>query len=1485
MAPAPWPEINSVLDDEPEASLPLRTPAAPLPAAPSVAPARRAFGDIPAIRQRIYDRVLQAAQQVAPVTNQRYTLSLGDVTWRGPERYSLAEQKRAILHNASLGRELRGTWTLTDNATGRPVGTRAGKLGVVPFMTERGTFINNGVEYTMSHQMRLRGGAYTRVKENGELETHVNVLPGKGRAHRIFLDPETGVFRVQLGQARIPLLPVLRAMGVSDSTLREQWGNGLAAANMAHSDPKALAKLYERLARRAEPGADDAAKRQTIADAFRSMELDDEITKRTLGAPYRNVDENALLAITKKLLAVSRGEQAADDRDELAYQTIVGPEDVFAERLQKSGNELRRALWKATAAGNLDKFPSGVFQKTISHALLGSGLAAPIEEVNPAEIYDQQARVTRMGEGGIPSTDSVTLDARAVQPSQFGFIDTLRTPESGRVGVDLRLARGAQKGDDGRLYTRVIDPSSGEELWRTPQDVADSVVAFPGELRRGAPMVAAFKGGQVEMVPRDSVKYEFPTMEDTFSPLGNLVPLKSMIKGQRAVMASRMITQALPLVNAEAPLVRGAVPGNPARSFEEEYSKHMGAVFADAPARVEAVGPGSITLRDSDGKTREVELYDNMPMNRKTLLTQTPVVQPGDFVQPGQLLARSNYTDDTGTTALGLNARVAYIPFRGMNFEDAVVISESMAKRLTSEHMYQHFQERTPQHKTGKKAFVSIFPSQYSKEMLERFDDDGVIKPGTRVEYGDPLILGVKQREVAKHQLHRGRKPTFANDTITWEHHAPGTVTDIAADAKGATVIVKSTSTMEVGDKLSGRMGDKGIISEIVPDDQMPQAADGKPFEILFNPLGLISRVNPAQLVEAALGKIAAKTGKPYKIPDFEDQDDLTEYALEELRKHNISDTETVIDPETGRKIPDVMTGNRWVMKLHHMAESKGQGRGLGAYTAEGTPAKGGATGSKRLGMLEVSALISHGAGAVAEDASQVRGQSSPEMWAQYMAGFKPPTAQVPRLYAKFVGQLKGSGINVVRDGSKTHIMALTGADVDRLTEGRVLTSGDTVDWRAGLAPKRGGLFDERLTGGHGGGRWTAIALPEPLPNPVMEEPIRRLLGLTKPQLEAVIAGRRELGGHSGPKALQLALSKLDLNKELIRARAEIAGSKKTARDAAVRRLGYIKDSIRLGLHPRDWMWDKVPVLPPAWRPVSTMGTKQLPLVADSNYLYKELWDATQQLSALRDQLGDDVGEERLAVYRALHGVVGLGDPIHPKNQERQVKGILKHVFGSSPKTGVVQRRLLGSSVDLVGRAVISPNADLDMDEVAIPEDKAWEIYKPFIVRGLVRAGTARLAAVRAVDERSQAARATLLAEMARRPVIINRAPTLHRYGLMAARPRLTKNKTLEISPLVVGGFNADFDGDAMNYHVPATDEAAQEALDKMLPSRNLLSAGNFQVTHKPTQEYVGGLYEASARVDTKNAPRVFATPADAIRAYRRGEIGVDRRVEILQDY
>jgi len=817
-------------------------------------------------------------------------------------------------------------------------------------------------------------------------------------------------------------------------------------------------------------------------------------------------------------------------------------------------------------------------------------------------------------------------------------------------------------------------------------------------------------------------------------------------------------------------------------------------------------------------------------------------------------------------------------------------VSESFAKRASSEHMYQNDLDLDADTRSSKNAYVSIFPGKYNKEQLSRYDADGVIKVGETVKSEEPLILAVRNRRTGPKLGRRAR--AFADASVMWDHHTEGTVTDVFKGKKAINVIVKSIQPTQVGDKFSGRYGDKGVCAAIIPDAKMPRAKDGKPFEVLLNPLGVISRGNPAQIIESALGKIVEKTGKPYRLTDFDSEDNLVQWALGELKKHGLKSLETVVDPENGRQIDDIHTGNRFMLKLHHTAEAKIQGRATGAYTAEGLPAKGGKGGSKKVGMLELSALLSHGAYDNIRDASLVRGQQNEEYWRQIMSGYSPPAPKIPFVYEKFVESLRGAGINPIANGTKIHVMALTGDAAKQLTGNRELKNADTVDWRLDrLTPTPGGLFDEQLTGGHGGKKWSYYRLSEPLPNPAMEEPMRYILGLTKKQFENVLAGKEHFGNDpaaiddkssTGPQALFTALERMNLDKEIQQAEAAARSSRATKRDTAIRRLRYLKNAKRLGQHPKDWFLDRVPVLPPAFRPVSVMQQTGTPLVADANYLYKELFDANHAFEEL-SKVVDDTTDERLNVYKAFRSVTGLGNPLATKNREQGVQGILKQVFGASPKYGVFQRKLLGSSVDLVGRATIVPNPNLNMDQVGLPEEQAWTVYRPFVVRRLVRRGMSKLQALKQTEDRTSDARRELLAEMDKRPVIITRAPVLHKYGVLAAEPQLTSSTVLELPPLIVKGFNADFDGDAMQFHVPGTDEAIQEARTSLLPSQNLLAAGDFKPIHTPTNEYIGGLWNASTKRNPKKGVKVFRNMQDVLAAYNRGEIGADQQVEIVE--
>lgn len=1788
------------------------------------------FLDIPTTRDNIFSNVLNSVQTKYPISNEKFSLEIDKPQYEKNRHYTLEEQKNAILDRQTLDWPLYGTWRLRDKATGNVIDENRKIIARVPYMTPRGTFILRGNEYTLSNQQRLRAGIYSRKKDNGELEAHVNLMPGTGSSFRIYMEPETGLFKLKIGQANVPAYPILKALGASDDDMTKAWGPEIFAANSSKARNFDLSSVYQKLAssRIRRLNKDPIA---GLKATFAAMGIDPEVSQRNLGHPYDKIEPAALIRTMQKLLKINKGEEDQDDRDSQANMTIHGPEDLIAERISKdAGSMSRNLLWKVSNKRTVANIPSAYLTRQINAAIMTSGLGSSLSEINPMEILHQLIRVSRLGEGAITSKDAVPDEARNVQPSQLGLIDPVLTPEcfspdaevltkagfknvksitsddliacnidgnlefhkpnkviaepykglmygcdskyikylvtpehrmwikrdhsnhavyqfefayqthekirkfncghepyesdvgmfnvtipveesphfnlhvfnreinivdwaefigwylgegnlsctrdepntvvitqsfelhktyceeiasvlnrigfnysqtndkfiiegrqlarylmefgryspdrhmpegfidwpvqarqklleslmkgegrierkgnlnskrqgekvsflttssrlskefellaislgyatrtaiekdnrphvkttnyrttlhikkekavcvktcrdrnpyylrehdgnvyclsvpgeklyvrypngmpfwtgnSTNIGIDSRLAMNTLKGSDGQLYRKVLD-RNGKEKVVSSREMIHSVVAFPGELEKPTKKVRASIGGRIEFVDRNKVDYVIPSARDMFSYAANMVPMLSGIKGGRLLMGGKMIAQALPLQTPEAPLVQSEFGDG--TSFEQAAGKFMGNISAPKDGRVIRVTPDGMDVIYNDKTKGHIELYDSFPLNQKTSLTNTPLVKAGDTFKANQLLAHSNFTDKNGVTALGTNLRTAYMVMKG-NFEDAIVISESAAKKLSSEHMYLTKVPIQENLTVDKKEFISNFPGAFTQAQLDTLDETGVVKPGTVLHPGDPIAVGVNRREPTKGKslLKQARSWNVAFKE-TWDHEQPGIVTDVSTRGGGIKVATKTFIPMKVGDKMVSRYANKGIVSKIYPDDQMPRNADGSPFEVVFNPLGIISRVNNSLLAETALAKIARKTGKPYVMPGFTDKS-LVEYALDELKKNNIPETETVYDPGTNKELKNIFTGEQFIMKLHHTAEGKTSARDVGVYSMDNTPAKGQIGQSKRIGSLEMNALLAHNVPAVIRDAKLIRGQRNDDYWRKFRLGLPVPTPQRPFVYDKFLNMLKAAGINVNRKDDKIHVTAMTDKDVDKMAGDNELTSGDAINLKT-MEPVEGGLFDVKLTGGRDStSRWAKITLAEPMPNPTMEEPIRRLLRLTGPKFESLLRSEQ------GPAEILRQLKNINVNDEIRNAQQDIKSGKSSKRDSAVKILQYLTTAKKYGVHPSDWMITKIPVLPAAFRPVSHVDGMEL--TSDANLLYKDLFEANKNLKDLKNE-GVDIGEDRMATYEAVKAVVGLGDPINIKNKEKSVAGMFTHIFGkSSPKFGMFQQKLLSTTVDVVGRAVISPDPKLDMDQVGIPADVAWDIYRPHIMRRLSRrynSGPHKVdltELAKWIVNKDPRAKKALEEEMENRPVIISRAPVWHKFGIMGAWPVLAEGNTMKLPPLVYPGFGADNDGDAMNFHVPASDEAVQEVIHKMLPSKNLISTGDFKLQMQPKQEFLLGLYLAT-KDKSKRQPRTFVTKADAIQAALAGQIDFNDPVIIKQ--
>ena len=599
----------------------------------------------------------------------------------------------------------------------------------------------------------------------------------------------------------------------------------------------------------------------------------------------------------------------------------------------------------------------------------------------------------------------------------------------------------------------------------------------------------------------------------------------------------------------------------------------------------------------------------------------------------------------------------------------------------------------------------------------------------------------------------------------------------------------------------SPRFALKGVVGGIIPDDKMPRdAVTNEPYDMLVNPMGFLSRIAPGQLMEIALGKVAKKTGKQIRIPQIPPPEGWLNWTRKQMADAGVKETADVFDPQTGRTIKGIGDGYMYVQAMHHIAEKKFSARGIeGSYTQDQQPAKGGQTGAKRISGFDQNALLSHGATEVIKDAMTIRGSKNSEYWRKLRLGLPIPEPEVPFVYQKFMNYLKAGGVNVVEKGDMTSVMPQTDKDIEELAEGRIIDSSQMVDYN--FDPVKGGLFDLGKTGGMGGNRWSMIELPEPVPNPIMEEPVRRCLGLTVRKMQDILSGKEQLNGKTGGLALKAALANLDVDRVLEQARQDVKSKRGSSRDNAIKVLGYLSAAKEMKIRPEDWMISKVPVLPPAFRPISKAGDTAL--VPDTNELYKELIETKHNYEVLKGELPDEaLTDERLNVYRAVKAAFGLGHSVTVEGQAKNLKGPIKQIVGEVPKFGFAQSKIFAKNQDLVGRSVTVPDKNLDMDQVGIPEDMAWTMYKPFIIRNLALRGYSPVDALKMVDERTPTAKSVLEKLMAEKPVLMDRAPTWHKFNIMAFKPFLVKGKEIHVSPLCDSPMNGDHDGDMQIGHV-----------------------------------------------------------------------------------
>lgn len=1451
-------------------------------------------------------------------------------------------QKRAKLYGRTWATPVYAQLELKEG--GQVLDKQEVRLATLPRITNLLSYIVKGKEVNVDSQWHLKPGAYARETDDGGLEVHFNP---RGPEIRVSFDPKSRAYSMEYGKSQnIPLYSVLHALGVDHEDMAKEWGSDIADANRALSNPRVdLPKLHKGIYGELPADGSLATAVKGVVQKFAGTVLSPDVTKITLGEARPTLDGKTLLLSTRRLLSMSRGESTSDARDAIHFKELWGLEDFLPSRLQESKRSIERKI--GNNLSRKDKIREIVDASLFNQPLLGvfsTSLANAPNQVNPIDIISSPRKTTSMGPmGGIESGHKIKLDMRLVDNSHVGFIDPIPTPEGEMTGITLSLPVGAAK--VGRqVVTNAFNMRTGKMERINPNLAHDAVVAFPdqfswqgGKPTATSPLVqASVKGNAFSEVAPEDVDYVLPSAQAMFTISTNMIPFLGNDHGNRTNYGSKQISQAVALENPEAPLVQVHTGyGDPSMTWE----RVMGLKFsskAPGDGEVLEINPDSIVLRMADGKTKEVQHYHNYPLNdHKSHLTATPVVKVGDKVKAGQLLADTNFTRD-GVLAYGVNATVGYLALPGSTFEDGIVISETMAKKLASSHMYQErfFEDRPVT--LDKAKFRAHMPMAMTAEQAKKLDDSGVILPGMKVNQGDTLVAALRESEQGMEQvimqgLSKRLARPFSNASLVWDNESPGVVEEVIRNGREIKVHVRTTEPARVADKLSARHGNKGVISRILPDAEMPKRKDGTALDIIINPMGIGARINPGQVYETMMGKVAEKRGGPVAVTNFastpekrfvdvkghwrvirnKDGSPIKRIWVEphersyfhavmrELEKEGLSDKEPVFDAKTGEELRTagekggVLVGKQYFIKLEHMASKKLSARGTGAgyeYDANMGPKGGKKEGAQRLGILGLYSILAHESPTelLREMQTIKSDRSQADFWLAFMANEPTPDLKAPFAYDKFVGYLNQLGVNVEREGSELRLLPRTDKEVLEASKGEVDPS--KVVTAKDLKPEEGGLFDEEKTGGKGGSRWTHHTMGEPVLNPMFTRPVANLLDMSQSVVEDIALAVKGITVHDGTVAvvpadeatmtggyaLRALLERVDAKKMLAQAERELPEAKKSRVDALVKRIRFLRPLVEKNVKPSDaYIMHHLPILPPRLRPMSVLQTGDLNW-DDINGMYKQIGIISTTLRDMPPELPDEYKNAlRRDLFDGVKSLMGLGGTL---NGPDGYNGILDIVAGSNPKNGYFARNLVSRKQDLSMRAVIVPGEDLALDEAGLPREAAMALFEPFVVRELVRLGYTPNEAREAVKARTAYAERALELVVASRPVLLKRDPALHKFSVMAFMPKLVPGKAIHIHPLATGGFNADFDGDAMSVYVPVTDGAVQEAY-KMLPSRNLFNEASGATMYQPSLESQLGLYTASKWGE--DLGKRFSDPNQLLMAAKQRLLPYDEVVEL----
>lgn len=953
-------------------------------------------------------------EEISPIkdfTGKNLELYFGQYYLDKPKFDELTAKERNTTYEAPLYVQIKLVNKAKDKTKAQDV-----YLGDFPLMTNRGTFVINGVERVVVSQLiKSPGVFFSAVYSRGRNFYGAKVIPNRG-AWLEFDSDINGVIGVKIDRKRrIPVTALLRVFGLSsDEEILAAFADVDTnpdfkyIKNTLEKDPSKNAdggfkEVYKRI-RPGDLATVDNARSLIEAMFFNSDRYDLSIVGRYKFNQRLNLKDRTgriltrddLVRVIYEIIRLNNTQEPPDDIDHLANRRVRAVGELIQTRFRVGLARMSRIAKDRMSLADLDSVaPAQLIHVRPVVAVMqeffsSSQLSQFMDQTNPLAELEHKRRLSAMGPGGL-SRERAGFEIRDVHRSHYGRLCPITTPEGPNIGLVAHLASYARLNDYGFIetpYRKVVKDADGrtsvtnEIVYLDAYEESQYIIAQANtELdKNGHPLeerISVRIRGEPSIASASEIDYIDVSPKQIVSVTTSLIPFLEHDDANRALMGSNMQRQAVPCIRPEAPIIGTGV--------EEKTAFDSGQiVVCEGTGMVQSVAADKIIILQDDGTKREYRLKKFLRSNTSTSINQKPIVHRGERVSRGQALADGPATE-FGELALGQNVLVAFMSWGGYNYEDAVIISSRLVQndRYSSIHI-EDFKVDVRDTKLGPEIVTRDIPN-VGEEKLKDLDENGVVWIGAQVKAGDILVGKITPKGetdlAPEEKLLRvifGEKARDVKDTsLTLPHGGYGKVVNIreftrergdklpSGVIRSIQVSVAVIRKISMGDKMAGRHGNKGVISKIVPAEDMPFMEDGVPVDIILNPLGVASRMNLGQILETHLGLAAHKLGYKVASPAL---DGVSEEIIKgELKKAKFPEDGkvTLYDGKTGLPFDNKVTvGYIYMMKLHHLVDDKMHARSTGPYSLITQQPLGGKAqfGGQRFGEMEVWALEGYGA-------------------------------------------------------------------------------------------------------------------------------------------------------------------------------------------------------------------------------------------------------------------------------------------------------------------------------------------------------------------------------------------------------------------------------------------------------------------------------------------------------------------------------------------